>query len=156
MPMQWRLRRPAIKGRRQQRPSYVSILNLPSGHILFILPSVWYVCSNKTEHAVHSYAWWRKNFWNCTLSFWWVGWTAPIMPAGWARQAVQVRWQLERPMYDFKNTFSPDFVNIQIPETCFAYTISEQKWCVSSVNDAEHYFWQCWALLSDSEQLKDL
>ena len=29
-----------------------------------------------------------------------------------ARLAVHVRWWLERPLYNFKNPFSPDFLNI--------------------------------------------
>ena len=63
------------------------------------------------------------------------------MPAEWAGRLVLVRGQLERPMYDFKNSFSPDFVYIHrakyiFPETYFAYTISEQKFmaCSSSLN----------------------
>ena len=31
------------------------------------------------------------------------------MPAEWAGQLVLVRWQLKRPMYDFKNSFFPWF-----------------------------------------------
>ena len=34
------------------------------------------------------------------------------MPAEWAGWPVQVRWQLERPMYNFKNFFSSAFVYI--------------------------------------------
>ena len=61
------------------------------------------------------------------------------MPAKWAGRLVLVRWQLERPMYDFKNSFSPDLYtfieqNIFFPETCFVYPISEQKFKVCFAN----------------------
>ena len=39
------------------------------------------------------------------MSFWGPSWHAPSKPAWWAGQQVLVRWQLERPMYDFKNYF---------------------------------------------------
>ena len=61
------------------------------------------------------------------------------MPAEWAGRPVLVRWQFERTMYDFKNSFSPAFVYIHrakyiFPETGFAYPISEQKFKVCYSN----------------------
>ena len=60
------------------------------------------------------------------------------MPAEWAGQPVLVRWQLKRPMYDFKNSFPPAFVYIHrakyiFPEIFFAYPISEQKFTVCNL-----------------------
>ena len=50
-----------------------------------------------------------------------------------------VRWQLERPMYDFKNSFSLDFVYIYrakyiFPETYIAFTISDPDFTVWDKN----------------------
>ena len=42
------------------------------------------------------------------------------MPAEWASRPVLVRWQLERPMYDFKNSFSPAFINIHRAKYIFS------------------------------------
>ena len=59
----------------------------------------------------------------------------PVQGAGWP---VLVRWQLKRPMYDFKNSFPLLLYafkeqNIFFPETCFAYLISELKFTVCRV-----------------------
>ena len=43
-----------------------------------------------------------------------------FMPAQWAGWPVLVRWQLERPIYDFKNSFSPDFVCIHRAKYIFS------------------------------------
>ena len=63
------------------------------------------------------------------------------MQAEWASQLVLVRWQLKRPMYDFK-IFFPLLLNVFIEqnifflETCFTYPISEQKFTVCYVKIA--------------------
>ena len=41
------------------------------------------------------------------------------MPAKWAGRPVLVRWQLERAMYDFKNSFSLAFVHIHRAKCIF-------------------------------------
>ena len=48
------------------------------------------------------------------------------MPAEWAGRPVLVRWQLERPMYDFKNSFSPAFVYIHRAK----YIFSRDMFCL--------------------------
>ena len=50
--------------------------------------------------------WERKNFWNRTLSFWGLSWTAPLKPARWAGWLLLARWHLKRTMYNMKNSFS--------------------------------------------------
>ena len=77
----------------------------------------------------------KKNFWIPTLSFWGLSWHAPLNPAWRAGWLVLVRWQLERPMYDFKNSFPlilSIFIeqNIFFPETYNALTISEPDFTV--------------------------
>ena len=57
------------------------------------------------------------------------------MPAEWAGRPVLVSWHLERPIYNFKILFPLVFStfieqNIFLPETCFAYTISEPNFMV--------------------------
>ena len=47
----------------------------------------------------------EKIFWISTLSFLGLSWHAPINPAWRAGWPMLVRWQLERPMYNFKNSF---------------------------------------------------
>ena len=51
---------------------------------------------------------------------------------GWAGRLELASWHLKRTMYNFKNSFSLNFVSISrveyvFPETCFAYTISETE-----------------------------
>ena len=48
------------------------------------------------------------------------------MPAEWAGRPVLVRWQLERPMYDFKKSFSPAFVYIHRAK----YIFSRDMFCL--------------------------
>ena len=57
------------------------------------------------------------------------------MPAEWSGRPVLVRWQLERQMYDFKNSFPPNFICIHrakyiISRDMFCLIISEQKFIV--------------------------
>ena len=52
--------------------------------------------------------------------------TAPFMPAEWAGQPVLLSWQLERPICDFKNYFSPAFVYIHIAK----YVFSRDMFCL--------------------------
>ena len=68
----------------------------------------------------------KERFWNRTSSFWGPSQTAPFMPAKWAGQPVLVRWQLERPMYYFENSFSPAFVYIHWAK----YIFSRDMFCL--------------------------
>ena len=52
------------------------------------------------------------------------------MPAEWARRPVQIRWQLKRPMYNFKDSFPPAFVYIHRVK----YIFSRDIFCLP-------YFW---------------
>ena len=47
----------------------------------------------------------KKNFWIPSLSFLGQSWHAPTSQAWLTAWLVLVRWHLERPMYDFKNSF---------------------------------------------------
>ena len=49
-----------------------------------------------------------------------------VMPAKWAGWPVLVRWQLKRPMYNFKNYFSPAFVYIHRAK----HIISRDMFCL--------------------------
>ena len=62
----------------------------------------------------------KKNCWIPTLSFWGPSWHAPINSAWWANQPVLLRWQLQRPMCDFKNSFSPAFLYIHRAKYIFS------------------------------------
>ena len=48
------------------------------------------------------------------------------MPAKWTGRLVLARWQLERPMYNFKNSFSPAFVYIHRAK----YVASRDMFCL--------------------------
>ena len=72
----------------------------------------------------------RKKFLNRTLPFWGLSWTAALKPAKWAGRPVLVRWQLRRPMYDFKNSFSPAFIYILRAK----YNFSRDMFCL-------YHFW---------------
>ena len=48
------------------------------------------------------------------------------MPAKWAGRPVLARWQLKRPMYDFKNSFSSAFVYIHRAK----YIFSRDMFCL--------------------------
>ena len=71
------------------------------------------------------------------------------MPAEWAGRPVLVRWQLKRPMYDFKNSLSSAFVtfveqNVFFLETYFAYPISKQKFTVWREIHYHIMMWHLW------------
>ena len=48
------------------------------------------------------------------------------MPTEWVSQLVLARWQLKRPMYDFKNSFSLAFIYIHIKK----YIFSRDMFCL--------------------------
>ena len=58
------------------------------------------------------------------------------MPAEWAGRPVLVRWQLERPMYDFKNSFSPAFVYIHREK----YIFSRDMFCLPQIHGVSFFY----------------
>ena len=66
------------------------------------------------------------------------------MLAEWAGLPVLVRWQLELPMYDFKNSFSSGLTafieqNMFFPETYNALIISEPDFTVCYISISDMY-----------------
>ena len=90
----------------------------------WILAQKWYK-RNMSLEKIYFALWMKRklgkrNFWNCTLSFWGLSWTAPIRPAGWAGWPMHFRWQLKRTMHDFKNSFVPNFLLIHRAKYIFS------------------------------------
>ena len=56
------------------------------------------------------------------------------MLAEWAGWPVLVMWQLERPMYNFKNSFSPAFVYIHRAK----YIFSRDMFCLPHFGEKIH------------------
>ena len=67
------------------------------------------------------------------MFFWGLSWNAPSTPATWAGRPVLVRWQLNGTMYNFKNSFLPNFV-------C---TISKPEFTVCDIHFRKLYLQRC-------------